>query len=121
MKITHYADYTRNTRGQFKKKSNKKKILWAIVIAIIIFLGVKSDWTMIDTGMGVNSQSEGVQSHIEGLTPEQQAQLERQYELAKEETILKNKKDKLDAEYKAKSGEIEAQLEAIRAEKLSFK
>jgi len=119
MKITHYADYTRNTRGQFKKKSNKKLVLWLIVIGIIIFLGVKSNWTMIDTDMGVRPQPE--QTHVEGLTLEQQAQLERQYELAKQETILKNKKDKLDAEYKAKSSEIEAQLEAIRAEKLSFK
>ena len=107
MKITHYRD----PEGKFARRRTAKKLkritLFILVAVIVIVLGVKSNWTSTEP---VELKSE--------LTVEQETQLLKQYELAKKETALKNRKAQLDAEYKEKSAIIEAELEAIRAEKV---
>lgn len=115
MKITHWRD----TQGKFAKKrrqrGNVKIVLLLIVIALIAILGYKANWTSYEP---VDLKMEEVRTHE--LTPEQEAQLKKQYELSIKETALKNKKAKLDAEYKSQSDSLEAELESIRAQKVSF-
>lgn len=122
MKPLKIIDY-RDPDGRFAKKNRQKGnvriVLLLIAIAVIGILGYKSHWSNIEP-WNLTAQTESSNKNDDGLTAEQKANLEKQYELAKQETVLKNKKDKLDADYKAQSDSIEAQIENIRAQKTSF-
>lgn len=121
-KITDWRD----PKGRFAKKNrqkgNVKIVLLLIVIAIIGILYFKSHGTNIEPWQLV-TKGETVQKPADTaeLTAEQEADLKKQYELAKQETALMNKKTKLDADYKAESTRIESELESIREQQTSFK
>lgn len=114
MKITDYRDPDGRFARKAAYKKNRRITLFLVVITIIGIVGYKANWTSIEP---VQLQQ---MEEVQELTPEQQERLAKQYELARKETALNNKKDKLDAEYKTQSEAIELQLEQIRSEKLSF-
>jgi vacuolar-type H+-ATPase subunit I/STV1 len=114
MKINDWRDPDGRFARRSRVKKNRRIVLALVVITVVGILGYKSNWTNVEP-IQVSDKVE-----VSDLTPEQQDKLQKQYELAKQETILNNKKDKLDAEYKTQSDAIEAQLEQIRSEKMSF-
>lgn len=109
MKITDYRD----PKGRFAKKRRNRWILTLMILGLIVYLGVKSNWSSIEPVELQKAQESE-------LTQEQELYLKKQYELSVKETALKNKKAKLDAEYKSQSDSLEAELESIRAQKVSF-
>lgn len=114
MKINYY----RNNEGKFKKKSKWKVLRNWVILIIIVWLGVT---IALDASKSLKTTPESVVTVKDDITPEQREMLKKQAYLAERKVIATNKKNKLDAEYKAESAKLEAELEAIRAEQLSFK
>jgi len=114
MKINYY----RTNEGKFKKKSKWKVLRNWVILIIIVWLGVT---IALDTSKSLKTTPESVVTVKDDITPEQREMLKKQAYLAERKVIATNKKNKLDAEYKAESAKLEAELEAIRAEQLSFK
>lgn len=112
------TNYYRTDAGKFKRKSKWKVLRNWIILIIIVWLGVT---IALDSSKSLKTAPESVVSTKDEVTPEQREMLKKQAYLAEREVIATNKKNKLDAEYKAESAKLEAELEAIRAEKLSFK
>ncbi len=101
------------------KKRSKARVFvnWMILIAVVgIILSIFFENKSVEPKTEAPATEQN-----DTLTAEERANLKRQYELAEKEIILKKQKAALDADYKAKSEDIEAQLEAVRAEKTSFK
>lgn len=114
MKINYY----RTNEGKFKKKSKWKVLRNWVILIIIVWLGVT---IALDASKSLKTTPESVVTVKDDITPEQREMLKKQAYLAERKVIATNKKNKLDAEYKAESAKLEAELEAIRAEQLSFK
>lgn len=114
MKINYY----RTNEGKFKKKSKWKVLRNWVILIIIVWLGVT---IALDASKSLKTAPESVVTVKDDITPEQREMLKKQAYLAERKVIATNKKNKLDAEYKAESAKLEAELEAIRAEQLSFK
>lgn len=114
MKINYY----RTSEGKFKKKSKWKVLRNWVILIIIVWFGVN---IALNAPKSIKNTPESVVTVKDEITPEQREMLKKQAYLAEREVIATNKKNKLDAEYKAESAKLEAELEAIRAEKLSFK
>jgi len=114
MKINYY----RNNEGKFKKKSKWKVLRNWVILIVIVWFGVN---VAPDISKSLKTTPESVVIVKDEITPEQREMLKKQAYLAEREVIATNKKNKLDAEYKAESAKLEAELEAIRSEKLSFK
>ena len=113
MKIT---DYRKGT-NQHATKIKYRKVIIALFV-IIVGVGLYQ-WYIAPKSSKITPQS--VSMAKEDITPEQREMLKKQAILAEREVIAKNKKEKLDATYKSESATIEAELETIRAEKMSFK
>lgn len=114
MKITDY----RKGSNQYKKKSKWKVLRNWVILIITVWLGVT---IALESSQWSKTAPESVVTVKDDITPEQREMLKKQAYLAERKVIATNKKDKLDAEYKAESAKLEAELEAIRAEQLSFK
>lgn len=119
MKIVDNMGLLRGS-NQYKKKVKKsfrlKRLVIILVIIGVAFIGYKAHFQSIEPW-----QVDQPIQQDDGLTQEQRESLAKQAELAKQETVLMNKKTKLDNDYKTASQNIETQLEAIRSQKLSFK
>lgn len=129
MKIIDYRD----PQGKFARRRRVKKnriiVLFLVIIAIVGILGYKSSWTSIEPQQVrklpqcVRTLEDGINiEYVEcdkqnDITPEQEAQLKKQYELSIKETTLLNKKVKLESDI----ANIEKELEGVRAESLSLK
>jgi hypothetical protein len=122
MKIIDYRDPKGRYARKNRQKGNVKIVVLLIVLAIIGILYFKAKGQNIEPWQLIakNESAQKIESSPE-LTAEQEANLKKQYELAKQETVLMNKKTKLDADYKAESASIESQLESIREQQTSFK
>lgn len=130
MKITHWAlgDITQGKKGsnQYQKKTNKRsavlKIVGIAAVVGLIIYSYNAYKASPDVFMSVfkGNDVQKVETKEEELTAEQKVMLENQARVAREETILMNKKAKIDSDYKMATNDIEAKLEAIRKEKISF-
>lgn len=121
MKIIDYRDPKGRYARKSRQKGNVKIVLLLIVVAIIGVLYFKSHGTNIEPWQLITKSETVEKQDTVELTAEQEADLKNQYELAKQETALMNKKEKLDADYKAESVRIEGELESIREQQTSFK
>lgn len=98
-------------KGHIKRKTFKR-VFWGLVLIGIAILIISHKNAPESTTEPINGEYEEIRN-----SPE----MKRQFELMVQEKGLLKDKAELEADYKAKMDAIEAKLEAVRAEKLSFK
>jgi hypothetical protein len=108
---------TRNIRGEFAKKPSiiSRVIRWVLFLGIIGFLIIKGN-TLFPSDSAIPIQKE--YSELEQMM--NRDDIKRQHELLAKETLLKEKKAKLQADFDSQMQAIETELEAVRKERVGF-